>query len=243
MKIGVLQTGTVPEELIDRHGPYVAMFERMLQRADPSFSVALWDVNEKREIPDSPFAAEGWIVTGSRHGVYEDHPWIDPLKTFLREAHEARAPIVGICFGHQILAEALGGKVVKSDRGWGCGIHEYRLRDHPGWMDPQKDTIAIQAMHQDQIVQLPPGASVIAESPFCPYAGLAYGETAMSVQPHPEFDAEFERGIITARRGSVIPEELADQALAGVDGPTDSDLFGGWIVNFFRHAAAQPKAA
>ena len=243
MKIGILQTGTVPEDLIDRHGPYVAMFERLMQRADPSFTAQLWDVNEKHEIPNSPFDAEGWIITGSRHGVYEDHPWIEPLKVFLREAHAARAPLVGVCFGHQILAEALGGQVLKSDKGWGCGIHEYSVKTRPAWMEGSKDTIAIQAMHQDQVVTPPPGATVLAESPFCPYAMLAYGETAISVQPHPEFDADFERGILSARRGSVIPDDIADAALAHVDGPTDSDLFGRWIVNFFRHAAAQPKAA
>ena len=243
MKIGVLQTGTVAPELSDEHGSYVTMFERMLQRADPSFTAMLWDVNEKHEIPASPQEAEGWIITGSRHGVYEDHPWIDPLKEFLRTTHAAQVPMVGVCFGHQILAEALGGAVAKSDRGWGCGIHEYTLRDRPVWMDQPAQTIAIHAMHQDQIVKLPPGATVLAESPFCPYAALAYGETAMSIQPHPEFDGAFQRGIINLRRGGAIPEKIADTALAGIDGPTDSDMFGRWITNFFRHAAAQPKAA
>ena len=243
MKIGILQTGTVPAELFDSHGPYVTVFERMLQRADPDFSATLWDVNVKHDIPASPFDADGWIVTGSKHGVYEDHPWIEPLKAFLRTAHEARAPIVGVCFGHQILAEALGGKVAKSDRGWGCGIHEYTLRQKLPWMDETRETIAIQAMHQDQVISKPPGATVLADSPFCPYAGLTYGDTAMSVQPHPEFDAEFERKIIEVRRGPVIPEAVADEALARVDGPTDSEMFGRWITNFFRHAAAQQKAA
>ena len=243
MKIGVLQTGTVAPELVDEHGSYVTMFERLLQRADPSFSTVLWDVNEKHEIPSSPEEAEGWIITGSRHGVYEDHPWIDPLKDFLRATHAAHVPMVGVCFGHQILAEALGGKVEKSDRGWGCGIHEYSLRDQPAWMDEAKDTIAIHAMHQDQIVKLPPGATVLAESPFCPYAVLAYGEAAMSIQPHPEFDGAVQRGIISLRRGSAIPVETADAALSGIDGATDSEMFGRWITNFFRHATSQATAA
>ncbi len=243
MKIGVLQTGTVAPELIGQHGPYVTMFERMLKAADPAFSVSLWDVNEKHEIPASPHEAEGWIVTGSRHGVYEDHAWIEPLKSFLRAVHADGTPMVGVCFGHQIMAEALGGKVEKSERGWGCGIHEYTLSERPEWMDEPKETIAIHAMHQDQVVAVPPGARVLAGSDFCPYAALAYGETAMSVQPHPEFDGVFQRGIINLRRGSAIPAERADAALAGIDGPTDSEMFGRWITRFFRHAAAQPKAA
>jgi len=243
MKIGVLQTGSVPPEMVDEHGPYVVMFERMLQRADSSFTASLWNINEKHEIPDSPQDADGWIITGSKHGVYEDHPWIEPLKAFLRQAHEARAPMVGVCFGHQILAEALGGKVVKSDRGWGCGVHEYSVLGQPEWMDEAKETITIHAMHQDQVVELPPGATVLAESPFCPYAALAYGETAMSVQPHPEFTADFQRDIINLRHGTAIPEATADEALAGLGGKTDSDMFGRWITNFFRHAASHAKAA
>lgn len=243
MKIGVLQTGSVAEEIIDRHGPYVTMFGQMLQRADPSFSVELWDVNVEEHIPALPSEADGWIITGSRHGVYEDHPWIEPLKDFLREAHAARSPLVGVCFGHQILAEALGGKVVKSDRGWGCGIHEYTLDRQMPWMDESKEKIAIQALHQDQVVELPPGAEVLAHSEFCPYAVLAYGETAMSIQPHPEFDASFKRDIIGLRRGAAIPEAIADAALDNIEGPTDSEMFGRWITNFFRHASAQRSAA
>ena len=243
MKIGVLQTGSVAEEIIDRHGPYVTMFERMLQRADPSFSAELWDVNVEGNIPASPSEADGWIITGSRHGVYEDHDWIEPLKAFLREAHAAQAPLVGVCFGHQILAEALGGKVEKSDRGWGCGIHSYTVDQQMPWMDEVKETIAIQALHQDQVVEPPAGATVLAHSEFCPYAALAYGETAMSIQPHPEFDASFERDIINLRRGSAIPEALVDAALETINGPTDSEMFGRWVTNFFRHASAQRSAA
>ena len=243
MKIGVLQTGSVADEVIERHGSYVTMFERMLQRADPSFSVALWDVNVGGEIPTSPDEADGWIITGSRHGVYEDHAWIEPLKAFLRQAHAARAPIAGVCFGHQILAEALGGKVEKSDRGWGCGIHSYSIDQHMPWMDESKDSISIQALHQDQVVALPDEATVLAHSEFCPNAMIAYGETAMSIQPHPEFDASFKRDIIGLRRGSAIPEALADAALEKIDGPTDSEMFGSWIANFFRHAKAHQIAA
>jgi GMP synthase-like glutamine amidotransferase len=243
MQIGILQTGDTPDELRERYPDYAGMFGALLQAADPAFTVRNWNINGAMDIPASPGDADGWIITGSRHGVYEDHPWIEPLKAFLREAHGAEAPMVGICFGHQILAEALGGKVVKSDKGWGCGVHSYTVRDRKPWMEDAATTLSIQAMHQDQVVEVPPGAQVFMDSPFCPNAGIAYGDTAISVQPHPEFDAAFERTVIENRRGAIIPENVADTALAGVDGPTDSAMFGRWMVRFFREAAARNKAA
>ena len=243
MRIGILQTGSVPPEMAANHGEYVDMFQRLLHASDPDFTTELWDVNEVGQIPDAPFACDGWLITGSRHGVYDDLPWIDPLKDFLRTAHVAGAPIVGICFGHQILAEALGGQVVKSDRGWGCGVHRYSVKGTAPWLKGAPGQVAIHAMHQDQVVVLPPGVEVVAESPFCPFAALAYGETAFSIQPHPEFDADFERDIVSLRRGALIPEDIAAEAIDSLAQGVDRDLVGGWITRFFRHAAAQRKAA
>ena len=243
LTVGVLQTGSVAPPLAERHGEYVDMFRRLLGAADPGLSIALWDVEEKGEIPASPTEADGWLVTGSRHGVYDDLPWIEPLKAFLRDVHDAGVPLAGVCFGHQIMAEALGGSVVKSDRGWGCGVHEYTLTGTAPWMADTPETLAIHAMHQDQVVAPPPGSRVIAESPFCPFAALAYGQTGFSIQPHPEFDADFERALIEMRRGNGVPEDVADDGLATIGQPVDSSLVGTWLARFFRHAAAHRQAA
>lgn len=247
MKIGILETGKVNPDLVPDHGHYVPMFRNFLHRADAAIEVEGWDIVDAGRIPASPHDADGWIITGSKHGVYDPLPWIEPLKTFLRETHAARVPMVGICFGHQILAETMGGKVVKSDRGWGAGVHEYRLEGEHPWAGT-RESLNAHAMHQDQVVEKPGGARVIASSEFCDYAGLAYGDHAISVQPHPEFDAAYEADLIRLRRGGDgIPGEVADRALETLETGVDNQIFAEWIVAFFRSAhekaAAQRKSA
>jgi GMP synthase-like glutamine amidotransferase len=196
MKIGILETGEVAEVLKRRHGDYPAMFQRLLGAFDPTLEFATVSV-VRGEMPAGPHQADGWLITGSRHGVYDDLPWIAPLKRFVRDCIAARVPVVGICFGHQLLAEALGGRVEKSAKGWGVGVHDYHVVSRPGWMTDLPEHFSVGAMHQDQIVEKPADAHVLATSPFCEYAALAYGDpedpTAISVQPHPEFEPGFPR--------------------------------------------------
>lgn len=242
MKIGILETGKLPPELLDRHGPYDRMFGRMIHKVDDSIEIVNRDVVEAGDIPASPHEADAWIITGSKHGVYDPLPWIEPLKEFLRSAYAAKVPIVGICFGHQILAEALGGKVVKSDRGWGAGVHTYDIDAVEPWMSGDRRTVDVHAMHQDQVVEKPADARVIASSKFCDFAGLAYGDHALSMQPHPEFEAAFQGDLLTARRGTVISEEVADRAIDSLANGVDNELVGTWIVDFLKHAAQRKSA-
>ena len=161
------------------------------------------------------------------------------LKAFLRQAVEERVPVVGICFGHQILADAMGGRVEKSDRGWGVVIHHYSVRRPLPFMDGAPESFSLQAMHQDQVVGLPPGAEVIAGSEFCPYGALAYGDDALSFQAHPEFGDDFVRELIMTRKGTLIPDDTADAALRSIADGTEAGLVGRWIVDFFRAGRRQ----
>lgn len=207
MKIGILQTGLCPPDLVDEHGEYDEMFRQFL--GDYDFEFESYRVVEN-EFPDSVEAADGWLITGSKHGAYENHSWIAPLEAFLRNAHAKHIPIVGICFGHQILAQALGGKVEKFSGGWSVGKQRYQF-------DGVEDGIDLMAWHQDQVIELPPGARAIASSPFCKYAAIAYGDTAFTIQPHPEFGKEFVASLFEARKEMLPPEVLRakDQDLSG----------------------------
>lgn len=230
MKIGILQTGHAPEDLMGEHGDYAAMFERLL--AGHGFVFAGWDV-EGMELPASVHDADGWLITGSKHGVYEDHAWIPPLEAFVRDANTARVPVAGICFGHQLIAQALGGEVGKFPGGWAVGRHVYDIAGQ----GPR----AFLAWHQDQVIRPPAGAEVVARSPFCENAALAYGDRAYSVQWHPEFDAGFIDGLIRTRGRGVVPDALLDQARSDLTAPVAGGETGREIAEFFKRAHARKE--
>ena len=222
MTIGILQCGVPPESLRPRDS-YGAMVRRLL---GPGRDTTLYDAMGCT-LPASPADCDAYVLTGSPAGVYEDLPWIAGLINFLREA-KGRAKLVGLCFGHQAMAEAFGGRVIKSPSGWGVGLHRYGVRHRAPWMD-DAPYVDAPASHQDQVVACPSGARVILASAFTPYAGLDYGD-AISFQFHPEFDAAFCTALIEAMRDRYGP--LADPAIASHDQPDDCARVGRWIGRF-----------
>ncbi len=239
MIVGILETGDVDPTLIDRHGDYPGMFRTLLHAVDGDLEFAVVKVNAG-EMPGSPAEADAWLVTGSRHGVYDDLPWIGPLKDFLRESIAAGVPVVGICFGHQILAEALGGRAEKSDKGWGLGVQDYELVNRPAWLDHVPDRFSVLALHQDQVVALPAGATVLARSPHCEYAAVAYGDldkpAAITLQPHPEFDRKYMDDLIALRAGRAIPVDLAEKGRARLHQDVHSHAWAKLIVDYLKRA-------
>ena len=210
MKIGVLITGHPPESLADQFEKYDKFFAKLLE--GHGFTFPAWAVLEG-EFPGGPDDADGWLITGSKYGAYEDLSWIPPLEDLIRAIYAEGRPMVGICFGHQIMAQALGGKVEKFSGGWSVGATEYHLTSG--------ETMTLQAFHQDQIVEAPPGAETIAETDFCKYAGLAYRDNTMSLQPHPEFHADYVGALLDARSG-ILPEDIREAALANLDEALDT---------------------
>lgn len=233
LRIGVLETGAPPAELADRFASYPAMFEAMLA-AEP-FDFTSFNVR-KDGPPASVEACQGYIVTGSASGAYDADPWIGRLRNFLVAA-KGRASLVGVCFGHQLMAEAFGGKVIKSPKGWGRGLHHYAMRMTEPWIDPGP-LIAAPASHQDQVVELPPAAHVLAGSDFTPNGMLAYDDQpAISIQLHPEFQPDYAKALIELRRGRIYTDAEADAAIASLDAPNDCARLGAWIGNFLRTPA------
>ena len=226
MRIGILQCGQSPAQLKGELGDYPDMFMRLL--AGRGLDFRNWHV-EAMEFPDSVEAADGWLLTGSRHGTYEDHAFIPPLEDFIRHAYGAGVPMVGVCFGHQIIAQALGGKVAKHPGGWAVGAQDYDFSGH---------MMRLNAWHQDQIVELPADARVIARNDFCENAALVYGDRVFSLQAHPEFDDDFIRGLIEHRARGLVPDDLLGDAVARMGGRTDARELADRIEAFFR----QPRS-
>jgi GMP synthase-like glutamine amidotransferase len=224
MKLAILETGHPPGDLADRFGDYPTMFAHLL---GDDFEIEAFDV-QAGELPD-PGNHDAVLITGSPAGVYDDFPWIEPLMDFIRTAKDSK--MVGVCFGHQVMAEALGGHVEKSDKGWGAGLHHYAVVHPEFWTDEARQ-IAIPASHQDQVVDQPPNTEIVAASDFTPYAALAWiDRPAISFQFHPEFSPEFAKALIE-KRYDVVPNP--DAAIASLDAPNDSARVGGWIRRFLK---------
>jgi GMP synthase-like glutamine amidotransferase len=183
--------------------------------------------------PSAPRECDAYIVTGSSAGVYEPEPWLAELFEFLRAA-KGQAKLVGVCFGHQAMAQAFGGQVIKSPKGWGVGLHTYAIAERAPWMDGGP-TVSLAASHQDQVVKLPPSARVLAGSDFCPNGMLAYDDApAISIQLHPEFAPAYAAALIEGRRGLVIPEDQARTAIESLQRPDDHVRVAGWIARFLE---------
>jgi len=224
MKLAILETGRPPGDLAQRFGDYPAMFAKML---GPEFDVKVFDV-ESGEFPN-PADHDAFLITGSPAGVYEDLDWLPGLFDFIRAARNSR--MVGVCFGHQAMAEALGGHVEKSKKGWGAGLHRYTVTRPEPWLDGARE-IAAPASHQDQVVVQPPNTEITVSSDFTPYAGLAWTDRpAISFQFHPEFSPAFAKALI-AERYDRVPNP--DAAIASLDAPDDNQRVAGWIRRFLK---------
>ena len=229
MNVGILETGRPPGDLARRFDDYPAMFAELLGQG---FATTVYDV-AAGALPDGPEAHPAYIVTGSPAGVYDELPWIAPLEAFLG-ATKGKAKLVGVCFGNQIMAQAVGGRVEKSDKGWGVGLQTYEVVRQTPWMDGAA-RISVPVSHQDQVVVQPAASHVLAASAFTPFGMLAYADQpAISMQFHPEFAPDYAKALIALRRDR-LPDP--DSATASLDGPNDRARVAGWIRRFLERRA------
>lgn len=232
MRICILVTGEPPAPLDSQFGDYPSMFERLIKPAAPHFRFSVANPLRGEKLPVvSDF--DGLLVTGSPAGVYEEHEWIAPCAELIKQTAAAPKPQVGICFGHQLMAQAFGGKVIKSDRGWGVGVHDYRISQTAEWMSPPSNQIACAVSHQDQVIEAPMGAKILGGSDFCPMGVLEYAQgPAMSFQQHPEFMHEYGTALLRLREDR-IPADRFGVGIDSYNNRTDRELMGKWIANFF----------
>lgn len=244
MKIGILQTDAVRRELQPRYGDYPDMFVNLLAGAAdevPSFQV----IDCKAMAYPPPTECDGYVITGSGHSVYEDLPWITQLARFCERALASERKLIGVCFGHQLLAHFFGGRTERV--GWAVGVHRSEVvgvsanagaaaGSADAWMRPWLQEIALLSSHQDQVVALPAGGRPILRNDFCPNAGYVIGDQVLTVQGHPEFSKPYAQSLMMLRR-ELLGEATFERGIESLSDATHANEVATWMLNFIEGSA------
>lgn len=234
LQVGILACDHVDQNLIDKHGDYSDMFSELVKTQDATIRIRVYDLLTD-QFPDDINACDAYIITGSRLGVYEDIPWIYKAKKLVKRIYDAEIPTIGICFGHQLIASALGGEVIKAeDKGHALGVQTWKITNTPDWMGkPSLTSLSLNASHQDQVIKLPEGSHLFAGSDFCPIAGFQVG-SMLTFQGHPEFDYAYTKFLIDKHEVK-LDVTSKEKTLESLKMQPDSNVVGSWMVNFIKN--------
>jgi GMP synthase-like glutamine amidotransferase len=227
--IGILACDHVAPELraAARDRDYDDMYADMLRAAEPSIRTRTYDV-VGGELPTHPDECHAWIVTGARYDAYRDEPWIVALRKFITTVLEHRARLVGICFGHQAVAHALGGRASNTGT-WKAGPQQLHVEDTP-WFEGA--SVRVHAMHQDVASEIPPGARTIAHGETGEHPMFLVGDNILCIQDRPEYEADYVGALVEMRRPR-MGDVIADAALATIETESvDNDVVGRWLTDF-----------
>ncbi len=229
-RIGLLVVGHVDSKSTHVAGDYPELFTQLLAPFGIDLATYHLDVGQ---FPGRLNECDGWICSPSRLSTYDPVDWLSDAEELLRRIIAAETPYVGICFGHQLLAQALGGKVERSAAGWGIGVRDFEVLTPQRWMTPARASISLIGSHQDQVVRLPDDASPLFRSGYCPNGGFMVGERAWTIQVHPEFVPGLADHLLAGRTELIGPAPVA-AARATLTRPLDRFLVASWISQFFN---------
>lgn len=238
LHLGILQADSVLEDLQPRFGDYPTMFEDLFRAEDPSMRFTTYHV--QHSLPEN-LECDAYLITGCKLSVYDDLPWIRELAEFVAKAIAAKKKILGICFGHQLIAHFFGGHVGPADVGWAVGVQTSDVVQTKIWMQSTRGLttkLHLVSSHKDQVQQLPDGAEIFASSDFCPVSGFTLGDEVLTIQGHPELSAEYSRALMGVRR-QLLGEQVYQAGIESLHKGTDEALFTRWMLAFIRE---QPKS-
>lgn len=227
--LGILNTDDLTPEVEKEFGNYNLMFEKLFL----NYSVIFKHYQVTQDVfPADLNECDAYLITGSKFSVYEKLPWIIKLTEFILQLYQSNIKLIGICFGHQLVAQALGGSVLKSSKGWGLGAIESKVICHKTWMEPRLTSFNLLVTHQDQVEVLPEHATSFASNDFCRNSGFELNNI-LTFQGHPEYSKKYLLYIINKRR-DIIGESTYIDAKASLNLKTDESIIANWIVNFIK---------
>lgn len=242
MLIGLLEAEILPPKVVAEFGSYGKMFETLLLSSRPDWSFRYY-ATENGELPRSMNECDAYIITGSRHSAFDNLAWINDLKNWISEANQKEKKCLGICFGHQVIAAALGGKVERSVKGWGIGASTFKVYDRPRWMvesiEPG-DALTMLVSHQDQVTACPPAAKLWISNDFCPVGGFYVGQHLFSLQGHPEFRPDYLKRLVNKRK-AVLGDKVAVNALISIEKYIDPGIFSELLCQFLQQKTKYSK--
>lgn len=229
----ILNNDTLDPAAAPTYINYGVMVEKLLRSAGAQdWKVEIFDATAQ-QYPDSFDRFDAVLLTGSKYDSFSDEPWVVELRRRVRTLLAQKKKLLGICFGHQLIAYCMGAKVGRSDKGWGTGRMTYEWKE-PGFPGASGRTeVSLLASHQDQVLELPAGARLVASSDFCPVAAYAKGEEVFCVQAHPEFVPDYSSFLIQRRRGSWTDEKV-DNAMASLALGHEGDAIARMMIAFVQ---------
>jgi GMP synthase-like glutamine amidotransferase len=241
MRICILETDILRPQLIEQYHGYGRMFRQLFEKQSITAQFDVFNVVEGC-YPEADQAYDAYLITGSKADSFGTDGWILTLREYLLSRYQNGDRLIGICFGHQLLALMLGGKTERAAQGWGIGVNRYQLLEQPEWMSPALDSLDMLVFHQDQVTQLPANATLLASSAFCPNAAYSIGDQVLCFQAHPEFVDDYELALLNLRR-EFLGEARYQQALASMSQAHQGVVVAEWMLRFAGQARAQNSLA